>query len=488
MTDIDNPPSRWVDKSAILWIDVEDLFAYAYGHKRPSGIQRVAFELSRTLWAEYGDTGRVRFVRHDPTRGGFRCIEWESIAELFNEMTGSITTTAAAAKPPGISPHPNVRQFVRELMYRLPASLRIIVIEVLVTQEKAFRAWGGLIAAVVRGVIRIPHRLARRLRRRTAVAKGSGPSHSAQTGGAANIARGDTVLALGAPWSHPNYMALIAAQRTRNGARFALLVHDIVPLRHPEWCDQGTVRLFRSFFDGTLPLCDQVFADSRATAADVTAYAREQSINLPAPVISLPIGTGFGVSPPSTIVPRTGRLPAANEYVLFISTIEARKNHLLLFRVWDQLLRDLPPNLVPTLVFAGRTGWLVGDLMQQIDNTGNLNGKLLIIDKPTDAEVAALYQGCLFTVYPSFYEGWGLPVTESLAFGKPCLIADRTSLPEAGGSLVRKFDPDNLNDAYAEIRRIILDREDLARWEEQVRTTFRPTSWSTTAQALLAAL
>ena len=216
ITEIDNPTTRWVDKSAILWIDVEDLFAYAHGHKRPSGIQRVAFELSRTLWADYGDTGRVRFVRHDSTRGGFRCVEWESIAELFSEMAGSITTAAAPpAIPPGIPPHPNRRQFVRELMYRLPTSLRVIVIEVLVTQEKAFRAWGHLIAALVRGVIRIPLRLARRHRRRKVVAEGSGPSHSVQTGRAANIARGDTVLALGAPWSHPNYTALIAAQRTR---------------------------------------------------------------------------------------------------------------------------------------------------------------------------------------------------------------------------------------------------------------------------------
>ncbi len=103
--------------------------------------------------------------------------------------------------------------------------------------------------------------------------------------------------------------------------------------------------------------------------------------------------------------------------------------------------------------------------MQQIANTDNLGGKLMIVESPSDAELAALYDGCLFTLMPSLFEGWGLPVTESLGFGKPCMIANRTSLPEAGGDMVRSFDPDNLNDAYAVIRDTIEDRAGLALWE-----------------------
>jgi glycosyltransferase involved in cell wall biosynthesis len=112
----------------------------------------------------------------------------------------------------------------------------------------------------------------------------------------------------------------------------------------------------------------------------------------------------------------------------------------------------------------------------------------VLIENPTDAEVSALYQGCLFTLFPSFYEGWGLPVTESLAFGRPCLISDRTSLPEAGGNLARSFDPDNLNDAYDVIRGVIEDRAELARWETQIRREFKPVPWSATVEALLTGL
>jgi hypothetical protein len=81
-----------------------------------------------------------------------------------------------------------------------------------------------------------------------------------------------------------------------------------------------------------------------------------------------------------------------------------------------------------------------------------------------------------------------LPVTESLAFGKPCFISNRTSLPEAGGKLARSFDPDDLQDAYAKIRNVIEDRADLMRWEDTVKREFTPVSWSTTVEALLQGL
>jgi glycosyltransferase involved in cell wall biosynthesis len=270
--------------------------------------------------------------------------------------------------------------------------------------------------------------------------------------------------------------------------QFALLVYDLIPLRRPEWCDRGLVRLFRAWFENVLPLCDHVMAISQATATDVEAFARERGFRLPRPVVPIPIGTGFGTDLLEPSLTPNRHLPPPSTYALIVSTIEARKNHLLLFRVWRRLLDDLPRDRVPTLVFAGRIGWLVDDLMKQIANTDHLGGKLLLIQDPSDADLVALYQGCLFTLFPSFYEGWGLPVTESLAFGKPCIISNRTSLPEAGGKLARTFDPDNLSEAYNLIRAMIDDPAGLALWEAQVRREFKPVPWSRTVDALLSVL
>jgi len=472
-----------------LWIDVEDLFHYAGNNHRPSGIQRLAFETYRTLQMQHGDSCLIHFVRHEPARNSFRIVQWSDVATLFSRLIAS-QPTEVSAQPAVILPHPPSRQFVRRLVYRLPASLRASVTRVLLTQSAAFRALGQLAVAVSRelsqGVARLIHR--RPLVHLDASATGCPPG-VASTGRFADLVMpGDVLLVLGAPWSHPDYAVLARGQRDRRGLRLALLIYDLVPLRCPEWCDRGLVRLFRAWFEKMLPLCDHLFAISQATAADVAAYAREQGIALSGPVLPIPIGTGFSSQTSTTIVQRTSRLPPAGSYALIVSMIEARKNHALLFRVWRRMLNEMPSDRVPTLVFAGHIGWLVDDLMHQIANTGYLDGKLMLIEDPSDSEVTALYQGCLFTLFPSFFEGWGLPVTESLSYGKPCLISNRTSLPEAGGTLARYFDPDNLHDAYTVVRNAVEDQEGLKQWEARVRQEFKPVPWSATVDALLAGL
>lgn len=110
---------------------------------------------------------------------------------------------------------------------------------------------------------------------------------------------------------------------------------------------------------------------------------------------------------------------------------------------------------------------------------------MLLFEDPTDSELESLYRGCLFTLFPSLYEGWGLPVTESLALGKPCVASKSTSIPEAGGQLAIYFDPDNLEEAHHVIRAVIEDRPGLARWEQKVMREFRARPWQESADAIL---
>jgi glycosyltransferase involved in cell wall biosynthesis len=486
-----------------LWLDVEDLFEYARANPRPSGIQRLAFEIYKALRTRPDTCEFVRFVRHDTTRNSFRVIQFAEVEALFTNLTETLPEKEPPQLPSPILPHPPSRQFMRKLVHRLPPSLRAHVIQVILTQAAALRSLLGLFDALARGLWMRVTRPFYWLQPSTAPTSAmtpreetlseafdgtaSGEDDPSEVFEAASVP-GDILLVLGSPWSHPDYARLIAPQRAR-GLRFGLLVYDLIPLRRPEWCDRGLVRIFRSWFDDIYPLCDHIFAISQYTAADIALYAEKRGIATGVPVTPLPIGTSFG-GVADTILPaaRSTRLPKPGSYALIVSTIEARKNHLLLFRVWRRMLEELPRNRIPTLVFAGRVGWLVDDLMKQIANTDSLDGKLLLVKNPTDAELRTLYEGCQFTLFPSFYEGWGLPVTESLALGKPCLTSDRTSLPEAGGALTRKFDPDNLNDAYDAITKVIGDQADLARWTAQVRREFRPVSWSETAETLLATL
>jgi glycosyltransferase involved in cell wall biosynthesis len=452
-----------------LWLDVEDLFEYAQLHPRPSGAQRIAFEIYRTLHNQYGSTNLIRFVRHDAARNTFRTVSWSEIAALFEHLTEGERSWLVLA------PHQALPfGLIRRLEKRFPLSLQNQAGAAMRAQAAAFRTWAGLLALLGQGM---RWRVAR-LRDRLAPARATGNDF------AEDMAPGDLLVVLGSPLLRSNYAGLIQAHRAR-GLRFALLVYDLIPLRHPEWYSPRISSAFRAWHESILRLCDFIFAISRATAVDVLAYARDRGQTLP-PVIPLPMGTSFGAE--HVIARRTERLPVPGTYALFVSTIDVRKNHLLLFRVWQRLLCELPEANVPTLVFAGKVGLFVDDLLWQIADTDNLQRHLVIIENPTDAELVTLYQGCLFTLYPSFAEGWGLPVRESLSFGKACLIADRASLLEASDGLARCFDPDNLNEAYATVREVIEDREGLAHWEAWARQEFRPVPWSATVEALLKGL
>lgn len=489
------------DMPNTIWVDVEDLFQYAAFNPRPSGIQRIEYELCRALASLPETRRRVRFLRHTAARNSFHAIDYHEIETLYDGLTRA-APRPPAAHPAGapLAPRPAggfTRDRLRRVAYRMPPGLRAPLVAFYKAERDAARAlrqagreigWGLL------GRLR-PRRKQAGLRPVASPAQAPADDPVGRRG-ARDVFEtacrfGDVLLVLGSPWFHPFYGEMIGKAQRQRGVRFALLVYDLIPLRRPEWCDHNLTLRFREWTGEVFPLVDNFLTISRASAEDLARLAREAGYRLRAEPQPIPIGTGFSDlpgDPDGAAVARPQRLPEADSYVLIVSTIEARKNHMLLFRVWRRLLEELPPERVPTLVFAGRVGWLVGDLMQQLHNADYLDGKIRLIEDPTDLELRHLYSGCRFTLFPSLYEGWGLPVTESLSFGKPCVISRATSLPEAGGELARYFDPEDGNEAYAVIRELLDHPEQVTTWTERVGREFRPITWEQSARGLLRAL
>jgi glycosyltransferase involved in cell wall biosynthesis len=145
-------------------------------------------------------------------------------------------------------------------------------------------------------------------------------------------------------------------------------------------------------------------------------------------------------------------------------------------------------DLVPNLIFAGKIGWLVDGLLADLEASDYLNGKVILLRGLSDAELQQAYRSCLFTVFPSLCEGWGLPIAESLAHGKFCVASNGTSIPEVGGNLVDYFDPSNEQEALAKIERPLIEPGYLALREAQLRAEYRPRMWADCAHALVEAL
>ena len=481
-----------------LWLDIDDLLTYLTHHNRPSGIQRVVYELSNALDELAGDG--IRFVHRSENDRDLQIIEWSFVQNMFRNITTQTQPRlsqknarqyrpsrppqakpdARPAPPPlsfaaidhipdaaGLQQALRLQKTILGHALRLPTSILQLsahATEFHIRQQgAAWRSW------------RRNQKQTDQISSTIILSSGRKLEDVAQPG--------DTFLTLGAPWHRRDYDRLVRWLRDDLRLSYGLLMYDLVPVRCPEWCNRDMILAYTEWHENVLPLADVIFAISKATAADVQSYLTELDIGTSITVQPIPLGTGFGLAdmPVATAPLVTG------PYVLFVSTIEARKNHALLFRVWRRLLDDLPEDQVPTLIFAGREGWLVSDLMQQLENTCWLNDKIRFIQNPTDAELRRLYADCSFTVFPSFFEGWGLPVTESLSMGRPCVASGTTSIPEAGGSLAHYFNPRDTNDAYRLIRNTITNQPALNEWTKQVRSHFKPVPWTDSAKAVLAA-
>lgn len=245
---------------------------------------------------------------------------------------------------------------------------------------------------------------------------------------------GTTYCSIGMDWIHNDLDHLSARQRVM-GFRVALMVHDLLPEVTPEFSGLDMT----AHFARIVRLADVVVVNSDATERDLRNFAGSHGLDVPA-VVKLPMGSALRDLDP--IAPTlTNGSPLPDNYILCVGTITIRKNHQLLFDVWEQLITEHGPDNTPPLIIAGTKGWLSDETMSRLTRTPAFAGIVHHIAHATDENIAWLYQHCTFTVYPSHYEGWGLPVSESHDFGKVCLTTNTSSLPEAGEGLAELLDP-----------------------------------------------
>lgn len=288
------------------------------------------------------------------------------------------------------------------------------------------------------------------------------------------------ILLMGTFWSDWPFQ-VIERLKASHDMRLVVLMYDLIPLRRPElFADATGCARFKRHLDFVLKLSDATAAISDFVARDIEAYARESNVAT-RPVTAVPLCTDLTTTRPahSARLRNTGLQPG--RFVVYVSSLNTRKNHHFAYQLWRKAVEEMG-DAVPTLVFAGQKGWGVGDSLAIMSRDELVwPRKLMLFESPTDAEIAWLYANCAFTILPSITEGWGLPITESLSFGRYCLAAANSSLPEAGQGLA--FHADTLDGAawLAEIRRLVTERGYLEQMNARVAAGFRRRSWADVA-------
>jgi glycosyltransferase involved in cell wall biosynthesis len=300
---------------------------------------------------------------------------------------------------------------------------------------------------------------------------------------------GAFLINLGTSWWLPNYFLKVRFAKTQYGIRYVPFVHDCIPIITPEHCINGLTRHFIAWMVGAFDHADFFLANSKATAADLVRIAEYVGKKVAPPsVIRLNASFNKGRKNPSTA--NLGELfikndLRANDYVLLVATIESRKNHLLAFSAWITLLKKFGPRQVPKLVCVGKKGWLAEPVYAKLEASSLLREKVVMLTDVSDPVLSQLYYNCRFTIYPSMYEGWGLPVTESLCFGKVPLVSRASSLPEAGEDFAEYFDLESEADFVGKLERLIFDAEYREAMERWIVAGFRPRSWLDISAELL---
>lgn len=266
---------------------------------------------------------------------------------------------------------------------------------------------------------------------------------------------GDLLFVGGAFWatrrSQQSYESAI-----RSGAQLLVLLHDVIPITFHTLTDYR----LRSHFARLLRLPIHVMTSSEFTLMDL-CKARSL-VHSAAPILStkvVPLAHEFQGATRNQICTEapSSRVSSLTSFVLSVGTVEPRKNHIALLELWTALSKVHATDL-PRLVIAGRRTRGAKSTLDILE-AADTNSPFRLVEGPDEAELKWLYSNAAFTVFPSLAEGWGLPVGESLWFGKPCAASATTSIPEVGGNLCCYADPQNIGTFREPIERLSQDHD-----------------------------
>lgn len=417
-----------------VWFDVTSLYSW----NRPvTGVTRVELECARALLES--EEYRVQFVRYEPKLQQFLACDTSGLKDrlIYLESLEGCSTG-------------KLRPFLKRVLALLPDRMQTILL------------W--LLSAPLR-LLKSLHALFR-------------PDFSSLKSSALQSA--DCLICVGFDLGSEKFK-LLGALRQRVDLRVVTLCHDLIPWARPDLTLDRVTRLFVRYLDELVRVSDHVACNSVCTAKDLHRYLESRT---EAPSISVVrLGSRLGEkrnNSPSVVISSIVDQP----YILYVSTIERRKNHEILLDAYRELLSQGFTNL-PLLVFVGMQGWGADHFFQRLGAEPDLARYVALLHHVSDNDLAVLYQKTLFTVYPSLYEGWGLPVAESLAHGKFCIASNAASIPEVGGELVHYCSPEDASAWALTIQHFASHPDALAVAEEKVQRHYEPPQWRETVNQIM---
>jgi len=231
---------------------------------------------------------------------------------------------------------------------------------------------------------------------------------------------------------HLEMRSAIARLKERSTARFICLIHDLIPIHYPEYAGSGQRDRHLRRVETAITLADALIVNSASTRDALAPHI--ERIGSKPPVLVAPFGTDLPK------LPDGGELPIDRPYFVYVSTIEARKNHVLLLNLWRALAEELGDR-APLLYLIGQRGWEIENVVDMLERSPALREVVIECNALPDIPMVRLLRGARALLLPSFAEGFGFPLLEGLALGVPALCSDDPALHETGGNVPEYLDP-----------------------------------------------
>jgi glycosyltransferase involved in cell wall biosynthesis len=287
-----------------------------------------------------------------------------------------------------------------------------------------------------------------------------------------SFGQGDKLFVLWGEWNSESYINKLVEVVQNYKVKLYQFAHDMLPLVTPQYSSHSTEGL-RKYATAVYPICYRIIAISQHTKKDIIDWMGQHKLKSP-PINVIRLGDNFNAAVPRR--PQNNFFSHERQYVLTVGTIESRKNHALLYYVYK--LAKARNITLPPLVVVGRRGWLTENIYDLMTTDPDTKDQFIFLHNADDNELAWLYDHSLFTVYPSHYEGWGLPIAESIARSVPCIASNTSSMSEIAGDIVNYFSPYSTDECL--IRMVELTDNDYRKKVKHGLGQYKLTSWDDT--------
>lgn len=227
---------------------------------------------------------------------------------------------------------------------------------------------------------------------------------------------------------HPDY----ALQVKRRNLKPVFFLHDLIPISHPEYCRPGEAERHHRRLATILSVAQGIVVNSKATQRELLAYAGERKCQVPPCVVA-------SLAPARLPEPFHQR-PLEKPYFVVLGTIEPRKNHSLLLHLWRELVADFGES-APQLVVIGQRGWECEQVVDLLDRCSALQGHVTELPRCNDRDLATWLSHAQALLFPSFTEGFGMPLVEALMHRVPVIATDLPVFREIAGEIPFYLDP-----------------------------------------------